>query len=520
MKHFLLALFLFSGTFSFSQTIFQKTYGGNSQELAYAVIQCNDGGYLSAGSSNSHGTEDVYLIKTDSAGNPQWSRTYGSTGAERATSVIQTNDGGYTITGYTNSSGTGNNDILLMHIDGSGLLLWTKYFGGADDDRAHFVDQTADGGFIIAADHEVASIYSVMLLKTDSSGNSIWSKIFGTSTSSNFVNSLYITSDHGFLLAGSHIEAGTIKALMIKTDLTGSIICSKVIGDSVTTQGYSAIETTDGSFLIGGYTVVSSPALTHLGFLVKFASVCDTAWTLRYGTDTMMDVANNIIEANGNYIVAGTSNVTFIDRDVNLTGFDIAGNILYSMNYGGSFHETTAGAEFGNCFAKTSDNGYIMNFNTSSFGGSNGEFYLIKTDSMGNSGCNQLPVTMHEFWDGFTIADINLLLVSGATSGSLAFTADSGVVTTNLCFSNYLNELLSETFTVFPSPAHDNILVQCERSLPGLIRIFNVAGQCVMTSVKENTVQIQLDISTFSNGIYFLEFTSDEVRSIKYFVKQ
>ena len=96
--------------------------------------------------------DDVYLIKTDGSGNQQWSKTFGGSGFDFGYSVQQTADGGFIIAGMTSSFGAGGYDVYLIKTDGSGNQQWSKTFGGSDYDYGYSVQQTADGGFIIAGD--------------------------------------------------------------------------------------------------------------------------------------------------------------------------------------------------------------------------------------------------------------------------------------------------------------------------------------------------------------------------------
>jgi hypothetical protein len=115
-------------------------------------LQTNDGGYALAGYTNSFGAgdKDFWLVKTDSVGNQLWNKTYGGLGDEVAYSVIQTNDGGYALAGYTNSFGAGDKDFWLVKTDSVGNQLWNKTYGGLGDEVAYSVIQTNDGGYILS----------------------------------------------------------------------------------------------------------------------------------------------------------------------------------------------------------------------------------------------------------------------------------------------------------------------------------------------------------------------------------
>ncbi|KPK66198.1 hypothetical protein AMJ82_11995, partial [candidate division TA06 bacterium SM23_40] len=92
-----------------AQTTFERTYGGSGDDYAYSVAETDDGGYIVAGWTWSFGPgiPDIYLVKTDGAGDTVWTRAYGGSLGDFSYSVEQTDDGGYVVAGYTFSFGAG-----------------------------------------------------------------------------------------------------------------------------------------------------------------------------------------------------------------------------------------------------------------------------------------------------------------------------------------------------------------------------------------------------------------------------
>ncbi len=183
-----------------------------------SIQQTKDGGYILAGNKIKDGAEDAWLFKIDSAGNEQWNTTFGGNGSDYAYYVQQTADGGYVFTGQTDSYGSGDFDAWLMKTNASGIEQWNKTFGGTFQDSTYFVQQTPDGGFILAGSRSYRNYgYEAWLIKTDGNGNLQWMKPFrGLGLGS--VYSVNMTKDGGFALAGytSSYWGGDSYAWLIK----------------------------------------------------------------------------------------------------------------------------------------------------------------------------------------------------------------------------------------------------------------------------------------------------------------
>jgi hypothetical protein len=130
-----------------------KTIGGPGDEAGFSLIQTSDGGYAITGSTNSFGVgkADVYLVKLDANGNLQWTKTIGGPKDDWGISLIQTSDGGYAITGPTYSFGVGEADVYVVKLDANGKPQWTKTIGAKNENLIKSsIIQTSDGGYAIA----------------------------------------------------------------------------------------------------------------------------------------------------------------------------------------------------------------------------------------------------------------------------------------------------------------------------------------------------------------------------------
>jgi subtilisin-like proprotein convertase family protein len=179
-------LFLFPAQQLLSQTPYfhwSVSYGGNDDDYPGEVLVLDDG-YLISGSTKSYGNQndkyDFYLIRTDEVGNIIWQKTYGGSQNEQAFSLNQTQDGGYIMAGVTQSWGQGGSDGYMVRVDKDGDTLWTKYMGGLTWDQFYDGIPTRDQGFVFTG---FSSVYlkgdQVYVVKTDANGDTLWTQTQG-----------------------------------------------------------------------------------------------------------------------------------------------------------------------------------------------------------------------------------------------------------------------------------------------------------------------------------------------------
>lgn len=242
-----------------------KTYGGNNPDWIGMAQPTSDGGFVLTGYTKSYGKGgDAWLIKTDAKGNKQWSKTFGGKNSDWVVSVKKTSDDGYILAGTTESFGAGKNDAWLVKTDANGNNQWERTFGGTEDDMISSLQKTSDGGFILTGDTvSYGGSYDpyndcywpkVWLIRTDSNGNLQWNRTLGEHAG-NWGKSVQQTSDGGFIVAG---VGSFYDAQLIKTDSNGSEQWNKTFGrDYYRETAYSVQQTQDGGYIFGGNSLHS-----------------------------------------------------------------------------------------------------------------------------------------------------------------------------------------------------------------------------------------------------------------------
>lgn len=241
----------------FAQTpdsLWTKTYGGTAWECGYSVRQTTDGGYIVAGNTRSYGAgmDDVYLIKTNSVGDTLWTRTYGGADIDEAYDVQQTSDGGYIIAGHTSS--IGSRGMYLIKTDSIGDTLWTRPYPGPEPGAlARSVQQTTDGGYVAVGSAPFFMDVEIHFVIADSTGDPTRIYFYG-GVEYDFGNSVQQTSDGGFIIAGTRDQ----DVGLIKTNMDGDTLWTRTFDTGDMDEGMSVRETLDGGYIISGLSWTST----------------------------------------------------------------------------------------------------------------------------------------------------------------------------------------------------------------------------------------------------------------------
>ena len=399
-----------------------KLLGGNHNENAVSVRQTNDGGYILLSSSNSSQNGDVsgalhaspflgndyWIVKMDAAGNKQWDKLMGGTTEQSPASILQTADGGYIVSGSSSSSQSGDvsgvnhnkqganpfaNDYWIVKLDPSGNKQWDKLLGGHDHEFSRSIQQTSDGGYIVAGlshgsagqngDGDITGIYkgviNLWIVKLDAAGNKIWDKLIG-GNGMDIDPYIRQTTDGGYIVAASStssqsgdvsgVNHGSFDCLVFKLDASGQKVWDKLLGGAGSDIVSSIQQTSDGDYIFAGTSESSQSGdvsgINHGAadsWVVKLDAAGNKIWDQLLGGPGGEGASYLQQTGDGGYIIAGSTNssqagdvnnVNHGNNDCWILKLDRAGNKIWNKLMGGTDNDNA------NCIQQTTDGGYVF----------------------------------------------------------------------------------------------------------------------------------------------------------------
>jgi len=258
-------------TNSFGDTLWTQIYYNQDNDIGNSVKQTSDGGYVIVGKTAHLWFSDVFLIKTDAIGNTLWTQTYGDAVSQEGTDIQLTSDGGYIICGNYIDVSNNTNVILLLKVDDSGQVIWSQSYGNIYDDLCNSVQQTFDGGFIIAGYTGNYPNMDIYLVKTDNIGDTLWTRSYGCENPE-YGYSVQQTTDEGYIIGGYSNNQSTSRdeVYLLKTDENGMVLYPGWITGNISLVGGSGniedVEVTAGSITVnpdinGDYTIEIAPGI-------------------------------------------------------------------------------------------------------------------------------------------------------------------------------------------------------------------------------------------------------------------
>ena len=373
-----------AGTQISPMTTFERIIGSNDSESAASVKEDEDG-FIVVGSFTPDDEEYNYLLvtKTDWYGKPVWEKLFGtSRNSDSGTDVLVNSDGSYIVLGNTESYGAGRFDMYLLKLDQNGNEVWSRTFGGAYDESARRIIHTSDEGYIICGNTKSTTNLDrdAFIVRVDQNGNTIWEKKYGGSGGET-ASAILQTDDGGFIFAGSTTTdfGYDFQIWIVKIDAEGNQAWAKTHGGSEWDEASSIAKTSDGGYILSGYTM-SKGAGARDAYLLKVDSSGSFIWDKTFG-DIHADGFSDVKEtSDGGFIAAGRS-VTFFSVDNQFTDMfivrtDNQGELIWSKLIGSNQDERASSIQL------TSDNGYIISGTTSSYSKSQ-NIHLLKLNQSG-----------------------------------------------------------------------------------------------------------------------------------------
>jgi len=332
MKNLLFGICLTGAVLSAAPAVtFDETFGGKEDDVANAVVETDDG-YLIAGKSKSftkHRDFDAYLIKIDRQGKKIWSKIYGGEDDDEANDITRFGKD-FVFVGSTESFGNDRLSFYIVKIDTEGKLDWQKAYYRDEDDEYYGNAVTSDGQALVFAGTErhlqfFSSKINPYLFKMTDEGDKIWGGYYGGKDEDSAA--AVISVEDGYLMAG-------------KTESYGH-------GD-------------DDSYV------------------VKIDKMGKEQWYAAYGGEDD-DRAHDIIATEDGYLIVGTTESFGLNyEDIYVVKTDKKGKVLWQRSYGGSRDDE------GFAVTKSPDGGYVIAGRSESFSRRNGfDLYLIKIDAKG-----------------------------------------------------------------------------------------------------------------------------------------
>lgn len=520
MKHvtLLILLALFSSATK-AQITFNEAIGGPSTDQAISAEATTDGGYIVVGWTKSFGAGDwdIYLVKTDASGIIQWTKTYGGPGEEVDCYVHQTFDAGYIITARTTSFNVASADVYLIKTDSMGGVEWTNTIGGNNWDEGHSVIQTPDSGFVHVGftTSYGAGSHDFYLIRNDKTGSTDWTKSYGGGGVDN--GHLIISAlNGGYIILGetTSFGAGGYDYYLIKTDVSGNVEWSKTYGGTGDDHGWDIKATNDSCYILAGFSN-SFGAGDNDVYLIKVTMNGDVIWSKTYDNSGADNSGLAIRQTNDlGFIIAGETAVNGSDSaDVYLLKTDVNGIPQWSSTFGGQ------GDDGSQSVVQTSDKGYFISGYTNSFGEGDWDFYLIKTDSMGHTATCELAtpaVQVTNTTNSTITTNPPTQTSSGGVSASAATIILSGGIS-NFCTQvTGINSIENNAaINIYPNPANTLLNIQFNSSTKAnIFQIYNSTGQEISNKTTTDKTAA-IDISTLPEGMYLVKINNNTTKKIQ-----
>ncbi len=329
----------------------------------------------------------------------EWAKAYeGSYGeaSGEARAIQQTSDGGYVVAGWTENFGAGGADILVLKLDSDGQLEWQRTYGSTNNDKAYSIQQTSDGGYIVAgesASFSADGTIDMWILKLKSNGDIEWEKRYHQNGDHLYEGaySARQTSDGGYIVVGwmQSNPGGYSDIIAMKLAGDGSIIWQKDIGkkpdgsysyDPHDDKAYSVEQTSDGGYIIAGKTTASL-TWTPVPWIIKLSPTGEIQWNREFPYHLDENGKRFSIKqtSDNEYIYVASLYQSVGQYEALVMKLNSTGDLKWAKIYYGNNRDNAFDIN------QTNDEGYIVVGRSNSFSGTIAtELWLLKLSPTGD----------------------------------------------------------------------------------------------------------------------------------------
>ena len=489
-----------------SQDTFQKVFPTLQPTWGDCTRRSHTGGLIfSSWAWNQFGSSsnDIALISIDNQGDTLWTKTYGRPFNDACFNLLATNDGGYMLTGYTETDASSDfgTPIYLIRTDGTGDTLWTRAFGAGRYHLGFDAVECTDGSFLVVGSWGGAYYDGLYILKVGALGDLMWTKHYDSQiqvgwnewASTVSVQCILGTSNGDFFVAGD--RAGFSGSFLAKLNSNGDVLWSGATSDI---QFIDQLDpTSDGGLMISG-SYDSKP------LLVRLDANGESQWAKAYvGSASGGSIGSTITSDNGVALVAQTASSNTNSSNIYFLKTDSLGEVEYSRMFGDTLWDAGRG------IIEVLNGGYLILGWSQSFG-SNTAMYLIRTDSIGSSGC-------HEYFDATTAMNIDIawdtLELESLSSATFQYPSScsirSGTTLRSLCPIDQVGHEESirrlQPVQIFPNPARDRFTIVLNSvESTHTVEVWNAQGVQVYRN-SDILTRTEISCSSWTSGVYFVK---------------
>ena len=319
--------------------LWNRTYGGFDSDRLYDLVLCDDGGYALVGFTNSFDSvdRDTWVVRTNEAGDVQWTTTLGYNGTnDQGNSIFECENGDFVIAGTYSTVGGANG--FVVRVNNNGQLLWT-YEIGLDAFTENLIDVVeSNNGAIIAigtTDYWGAGLDDVFVVSLSPIGSPVWMRTYG-GVDDDIGRSIVESKDGGYaLLANTYsYGAGFADFWLIRIDVNGNALWNNTYGGALVDSAYDIIECYPGGFIMAGQTRSFGDAQGDF-YVVRADSDGSIVWD-EYYVGSGEDFATGVISASrGGFTIVGISNYIGGNPQTRITRIQQDSTEIWSYWYGG-----------------------------------------------------------------------------------------------------------------------------------------------------------------------------------------